>query len=504
VRRARVAGLLPEALIFGVAVVVRVVPVTTSGGLHGNYGYDSSVYYAVADGLVHGQLPYRDTLLLHPPVSALVLAPFAWAGSLTTAMTGFVAANLFMTGVSAMNAVLVVRVAQRFGLPRLAAVAGGAFYALWWITIQAEYLGRLEVIGNFFLLVALFALARSLQDRTPRWFAGFGAALTLAASTKIWFLVPAVVLVGWQVAAIRRPRLLAWTAAGAAGAGLLVDGPFFAAAPHRMVYMVLQAQLGRARTSGVWLRLLDIVSGQAFGQANHAVTVVSTFVGLVILSAAVAGSVRSPAARGFAALLGINVAVLLVSPPWFRYYADFLSVPAALCVAGAVSVATERRWPRLVGWVPVALAAAQAVILIGSLTAQLVAPFPNGPAMAAAAAAAACVKSDSPMALIELDALDRSFAPGCQDWGDVLAGTFGAGKKADRLVPGQPDPAWNFDLNQYLTSGDAVMLMRSPRVIGLPTADELRIEQHSVITSDGLYTLYATGQSRYLATSARR
>ena len=64
-------------LVATAAFLLRLLPVLHGGGLYGRGNYDDGVYYAAAAGLVHGLLPYRDVLLLHPPGIVLALAPFA-------------------------------------------------------------------------------------------------------------------------------------------------------------------------------------------------------------------------------------------------------------------------------------------------------------------------------------------------------------------------------------------------------------------------------------------
>src|SRR6476661_2472269 len=63
-----------------VAVVARLVPVLRGGGLFGLGNYDDGVYYAAGTALLHGLIPYRDYLFLHPPGIVLLLAPFGLAG----------------------------------------------------------------------------------------------------------------------------------------------------------------------------------------------------------------------------------------------------------------------------------------------------------------------------------------------------------------------------------------------------------------------------------------
>ena len=53
------------AVAFALAVGVRLaLTLTTTGGLFGLGNYDDGVHFAAALGLVNGQLPYRDFLLM--------------------------------------------------------------------------------------------------------------------------------------------------------------------------------------------------------------------------------------------------------------------------------------------------------------------------------------------------------------------------------------------------------------------------------------------------------
>ena len=105
-------------LLFGIVLVaflVRAVPILRGGGLEGYLGYDDGVYFAAAAALVHGFLPYRDFLLLHPPGIALLLSPFALLAGTTDGATGFAVARLAFMAVGALNAGLVTLVAGRYG-----------------------------------------------------------------------------------------------------------------------------------------------------------------------------------------------------------------------------------------------------------------------------------------------------------------------------------------------------------------------------------------------------
>ncbi len=110
--------------IAAIAFAVRLVPVVRGGGLFGLGNYDDGVYYAGATGLVHGLLPYRDFLLLHPPGSLLLLSPFAAAAQVTSDSYGFAAARIAWMLLGAANTLLIWRILRSIGL--VAALFGAA------------------------------------------------------------------------------------------------------------------------------------------------------------------------------------------------------------------------------------------------------------------------------------------------------------------------------------------------------------------------------------------
>ena len=69
--------------IVAIAFVARSLPVLRGAGLDGYLGYDDGVYFSSAVALVHGFLPYRDFLLLHPPGLQLLPAPIAALAAVT-------------------------------------------------------------------------------------------------------------------------------------------------------------------------------------------------------------------------------------------------------------------------------------------------------------------------------------------------------------------------------------------------------------------------------------
>ena len=208
--------------VFVAALCVRIAVVIRSGGYLGDFGYDPGVYYAGGDALIHGRLPYRDFVFLHPPVMLFVAAPFALLGHLTSDHLGFAAANIGFAFLGALNASLVTMVGRRLGLSHRAALIGGGFYAVWLAAGGAEYLIRLEPLGNTALLAGLLVLLRPGARSSLPAMSGAGALLALAAEVKIWFAAPFILVAVWAARAtaavpcsrcwrVRRQRRSWWT-----------------------------------------------------------------------------------------------------------------------------------------------------------------------------------------------------------------------------------------------------------------------------------------------------
>ena len=488
------------AAVFTVAVLARLILMVRGAGFGSNLGYDASVYYAAGDGLTHGRLPYRDFVLLHPPGIMLVLAPFALLGRATADHVGFVVANLAFTAIGAANAALVTVIARRLGASRTAAICGGLFAALWIGSVQAEYLARLEPLANLGLLVGLYAYARARRRPTTASFAVVGAALAAASSVKIWYVVPLLMMAGWVVLRTRaRAPVLAF-AAGATVVGLAIDGPFFWLAPGPMLHMVVTDQLGRTRSAVSPLsRFLQANDAGGWTRAlggHPAATVVGTLVVgalVLVVGALVVSAARQAAGRAVVVVLGAQVLALALAPSWFTFYADYLTPALAVSLAlgvdgvrlGAWRTVTAIRHPRVNRSTTVAIAFVTALALAApTWWVHVGTPFPRA-RLSDAVAASPCVVADSPMALIELDALSRSFAPGCRDWVDVTGRTYGA----DRMNTSRTrNTRWQRDVRDYLLSGNAFIVIRGGTGLSARTRAELRLRP--VLTRAGPYVIY--------------
>lgn len=458
-----------EPALFAVALLARLWVVLGDGGFGGNFYYDPAVYYAAGDALTHGRFPYADFVLIHPPVIALVNAPLAVLGRLTSDHAGFVVGNVAYTVLAALNAVLVVRVARAFGIARRAALLAGAFYAVWVGAITAEFLIRLEPLGNFLLLVGLLALAAARRRPGPGAALLAGALFGALLSVKIWWVVPVGILLGWQLAD-RAFRRTGWLVVGLLSAMLVIDGPFFVIAGRRMFRAIITAQLDRSANGVSMHARLDKLTGlsQVFGDRFNADSVgnrpavqalVILFVVVVLAAAGLA--IRTAFGRVVVAALGAELIVFLATPVWFYTYCDYLAVPLALTI-GCAAASGRQRVGLVVAATSTAFAAVTcaATFLAGGL--HLVPSLSGSGRLARAAAPVHCVVADTPMALIELNALDRSFTGGCRNWVDFTGVEHGGGPDPrDEVQPGEPNPRWSADLCRYLTSGDAVIVIGS-------------------------------------------
>jgi alpha-1,2-mannosyltransferase len=498
--------------VFLLALAARLFLVLHSGGFLGDYGYDGPVYYTASESLLHGRVPYRDFVLIHPPGIMLALAPFAQLGRLTTDHTGFVAANIVFLILGAVNAALVVAVGRRMGLSIRAAAAGGAFYALWSGSTGAEYLVRLEPLGNFLLLLGLFAFFTARRTADWRWPALAGLALGAAAGVKIWWSLPLLIVLLWPTTAARWRRDLALKTAGAVTALGLIMTPFFALAPRQMVDMVVFDQVGRHDNDpAIFDRLRTLTSLDLISSHLHSGALVAAIASLALLFAiACAVSFLAGPARMMAVLTVAQVAVLLIAPSFYWFYADYAAPGAALVLAVAAHqvsrahsrararAATESRAERAArrwAWrLPViAFGTAVAAMAFGLMPVRAVPPG-RGSRLTPLVSAARCVTSDSPMLLIRMNVLSRDLERGCQVWVDVSGTVLGpdavtAGRDR-RAVPPLRNRRWQRDVTRYLLSGDATMVVR-PQT-GLNAASWRLIRAHGVLATSGNIIIYRT------------
>ena len=464
--------------------VLRLLVMLRGGGLTGFGAYDDGVYYAAADALVHGRLPYRDFLFIQPPGIVVAAAPFAALGSVLGDQVGIAVGRLAFEAVGGLNAVLVFLNLRRFGRP--AAIVGGVLYAVLLPAVYAERSILLEPIGTLGILAALLLLTR--DDR--RGFAlAAGAAAAVAVDLKIWYIVPAVL-----IGVLGTRRVLRY--ALGFGAGLVACyGPFFLAAPGASWREIVLDQLGRPRIPGVWHRFEGILAAHAIGPLTLRE---STVVLLLLALAALVVAARTPGARLYAVLLVADGLVLLASPSWFIHYAVLTAPPLALCV-GVAAGALARRLPQR-AWVRIAATVAVVALLVGAGAREdqrLKSGVPTPAALVVAMQhVRGCITSDDPTLLAVTGVLSRDLGEaGCPVWPDVTGWTYDS--PLDRtttgaFIPRPEDDHWQRLVLAYLESGRATITVRTDTGLSTATRDELA--ERAPLFTDGRYVLRPTHQ----------
>jgi hypothetical protein len=474
------------------AFVVRLLLMVRGGGLLGVGGYDDGVYYAAADSLVHGRLPYHDFLLIQPPAIVLAIAPFAWLGTITSDATGMVVGRLAFMAIGALNAGLVTATLRRFGLK--AAAIGGVFYAVFFPAAYPERSTLLEPIGTLGLLVAVLIVSRDRLRERPRWLFVAGLALSAAVTMKIWYVVPLLVVIAFHRRGWR------WLLGGAAAGVAAICLPFFVPAPSAMFREVVIDQLGRPRAAtGPLARMqtvlgdLRLPAGHLLGLSNNGLTVILILVTVGLLTLAWA----TREARLFVALFVVNSVVLLVAPSWFLHYAAFTAPPLALVVgvAGArIAAVPAPAWGRAVV-VAVALVGFAAVNLhndeskvgrtVPTRTLQLAAGRING-----------CIQTDDPTILPVMDVLSRDLDRHCRLWPDVTGWTYDADKVKvnGNELPRPDNQVWQRHVLSYLRSGTAVITFRPATGLSRQSRDVLR--RGRVLVRAGTWTIRSTRSLR--------
>jgi alpha-1,2-mannosyltransferase len=475
-----------------VAFAIRYRLLTHPGGLDSSDVYDDGVYYAAADALVHGRLPYRDFLFLQPPGTVLVLAPFAWLGSLTRDGFGVVAARLAFMSIGAANAVLAGVLARRFGF--FAATLAGLGYAVLFPAAYSERSTLLEPLGTLGILLAVFFAERA--ERWPR--AGMllaGLAAGIAVGMKIWYVVPLVVIGAfhWR----RAGRYLV----GAAVSGGLIYLPFLIAGPEPMIREVVLDQLGRPRlTEQTPLRRAASFLGSPDLHAHLAKPLSAIFsqnkIGLVLVVVALVCLVAAftvPGARVHPTLLVAAVVVLMTSPSYYLHYGA-LTAPFLATTVGIGAARLLRAIPSR------ALAAALgALVLLSVLVLNVPVDVvkrtsvwvPTTVLRPAAQRVQGCVMTDDPQILAALDVLSRNLDRGCPLWPDVTGYTYDRDSVEvnGREVPRIDNAVWQQDVARYLLSGQAVIVHRAATALD-PVTNRL-VRSGPVLARSGTWTLHA-------------
>jgi hypothetical protein len=422
-------------------------------GLRTYAGYDDGVYFGAALELVQGRVPYRDFLLLHPPGVALALAPFAELSRVTSDANALAAGRLAYMVLGGVNTALVVLVAAPWG--RRAAVTGGLLYALLPVATVAEYMTYLEPLGTTAVLGAVLLARRAERtDASGWWSFAVGAAVAVAPATKIWGVGTVAVVLAWH--AWRLGARAAWRAVvGAVTTAAVVVGPFVVLGGRSFWRDVVADQLGRTRVpTGPSARLVGLTGVNPALVPHAGLRVVGALVLAALVGCGLAAW-RARRGRVWVVLLGVELAVLLLSPSFFLRYTALAAAPLVLVVASAAAAipALSR------AAVAVAAASALAFALVPPL-AHTARPFPTA-AVRAVLPRSGCVRSDAPGALLLLNLMSRELRDSC-DVGVDVTGISYDHRVVRRLghLPRSRNPVYQRQIAAYLGGGSAVVLVR--------------------------------------------
>lgn len=401
-----------------VALVLRIYQLTRPGFLYGVTEYDDGVYFGSALRLVHGALPYRDFVLVHPPGITLLLTPAALLSKAIGTAKGFAVARVATALAGAAAVPLAGLIVRRRGA--LATVLTCGLLAVFPAGINAAHTVLLEPWLVLFCLLGVLAAFEGDEVSRRRARLGWaGAALGFATALKLWAVLPGLALLIVVLAARRRgwiPFLV-----GGLVAFCLAVLPFAALSPRAFYRGVIIAQLSRVdatRVPGVdrlrSLSGIDFLTSPSTGLAIAAALVLALIVVGGQIAAARHQRTFPPALESFA--LGSVVLVLaafLWPADYYMHYAWFFAAFLAL----ALGLSASRAMPAHPGGAAAVLgaAAAAAVLVVGAVQLHQLARLRAGdpaPVAHRRIAAGACVLTDNPALTIVSDRFVAK-TPGC-------------------------------------------------------------------------------------------
>lgn len=435
-----------------VALAIRLGPLLAGPGLLSWDRYDDGVYYTAAASLLDGRLPYRDFVLLHPPLIMLALTPFALLGRLTSDPTGLVTARIVWMLLGTGIAVLAARFAGRWGT--LPALVAGLWVACSTASAYSSQTTYIEPVADLALLGAIVLL--SCDRERPRHELIAGLLLGIALTGKIWYVVPVgtVLLV---MLLHRRFRTVLRTGVAAAAVAAVILLPFFLSAPSQMWHMVVYDQISRPTVgqSTPLDRLGVAVGGRFLGLSPSLGNLIAAVATVIVLAGALACLRWERQARIIAAVAIANVALLVNTPTGFHYYGSLTSAPVGISLAVGWAVLG----PRLVRPRPLRLAGAGVALAAIGTGGILVANRPMGPTFPTASLRAVlppgCLTTDTPGILVVVNRLSSNLRAGCPVAVDVTGASRGT-KERNR----HDNLSYIHWLGSYLASGSAVIMQR--------------------------------------------
>ena len=481
--------------IVAVAFAARLLPVLQGGGLRGINNYDAGVYFGSAVALVHGRLPYRDFLLLHPPGITVVLAPFAALAPMVGDADAMAVARVAVMLLGGLNALLVAAVLRPLGA--FPAAFAAFFYAVFFPAVSIEHNTRLEGFAATCLLGALILLRPAAPtDVLAAWrFLAAGALLGLATTIKIWGAVPLLAVAIFVLASAGARRLGAYVA-GAAAAGTAICLPFFLAAPATMWQQVVLDQVDRPESRVRLASRLADVAGLGLID-NRSPTLAAPLVALALVAYAVAAVLawRAAQTRLAAVVLMVLFGVLVLSPTWFPHYAGLTAAPLAVVVGAGAYAVRCRLDGRRVARRAVAVGLALGLVPVaGQLRfAEFGDRIPRGRLAAYVAALPGCIPTDDPSAQISLDVLSRNLSRGCPLVLDLGGYSYHLRPPGQWPIRREDNRLWQEFALDYLGSGTVTLNTRFSTRFGFSKASQAEVDSWPVVYRVGRYRLQRPG-----------
>jgi hypothetical protein len=396
----------PAAWLVGATALLLGVVLLYQGLQKGYFGgvteVDDAVYYGEGVMLTHGILPYHSYIDVQTPGIALLMAPFAALGRLTSDRVGFEAARAFMVLVAVANVGLLGRLLRRrHWIGVLTGVTVLAFYEDSLIADHTVLLEPLLVLTALVAFLLVFDDVEIATSSSARWL-GAGALLGVCTSLKVWGLLPFVVLA--YFANRQSLRCLGRFVIGGGAAFVIISGPFFFSSPSAFWHQVVVVQATRAHIERNPFHRL----GSLLGVTGHVGIAVAIWlllglcvVGSLVLARRTEGSwgVTELDAAAIACVVIIGIAFLL-SPEFDPHYGGFFAPFLAL----VLSATAVRLLPLGHTVVPVLITVA-VVLFVGHSVKNVV---------------------DQPRVSTSTAALDRVFAPNAcvlsTDYGPEILG----------------------------------------------------------------------------------
>jgi hypothetical protein len=327
------------------AAVLSYYQLTRPGMLTGVTGIDDGAYFGTAVRLVHGVIPYRDFVALHPPGMPLLLAPIALLSDVIGTRDGLAMCRLILPAIAVANVLLVGILIRRYG--RLATLVACGAIAVQPDVLVTVHTIELEPVLVLFCLLGAATIFNGDRLGSRRALLWGGVIFGIAGAVKVWAIFP-VVIVG--IICLAKDRRLVGPFALGVAAGFL--GPclfFIAAAPTAFFHDVVIAQVGRVGGHRVPIaeRMTGLMGVRDLGAlANYAVEVGGVVLLLIVGAFAFTRRALSEFEWFVVGTTGLLVVAFLTPEQFFSHYSVFFAPFLALALGLATARLSGAHEPR--------------------------------------------------------------------------------------------------------------------------------------------------------------